>query len=358
MNWFKKIKHNYNLFTSDLSFSTIETLFKSDAPTLLSFYSNGTENTSKNGFIRFLVLVKNITFAFIQKLSPARRLLFLVAIYFFFSAVFTPSLINTVMAFSLVTLLLAFELADKLTAKDELEVARSIQQSLLPKEAPINASMEIAYFSEAAREVGGDYYDFYQNESSSMIVIGDISGKGMAAALHMVQVNTIMKSLNKEENLKDLVVEFNNKLQNLFPPSVFLTSSFLKLDENNNVVYCRAGHLPLIYYSFKEKTCNQISPSGIGIAIQSGAEKFENTLQENSLKVETNDIMVLYTDGLTETMNKNGDEFSEEKLRSLVCENTDLSADELKQLVLKKIAEFRGTVAPHDDLTLIILKAK
>ncbi len=358
MTWFKTIKHNYDLLTSDLSFSAVENLFKSDAPTLLSFYSSGTENQSKNGFVRFLVLVKNITFAFIQKLSPARRILFLVAIYFFLSAVFTPSLINTVLAFSLVTLLLAFELADKLTAKDELEVARSIQQSLLPTQAPEHESMEIAYFSEAAREVGGDYYDFYQSESSSMIVIGDISGKGMAAALHMVQVNTIMKSLNKEENLKDLVVEFNDKLQNLFPPSVFLTSSFLKLDENNDAIFCRAGHLPLLHYSFKDKTCNQISPSGIGIAIQNQSEKFKSTLQENLLKVEANDILVLYTDGLSETMNKKGDEFTEDKLRSLICENTDLSADELKQLVLREIAEFRGTVAPHDDLTLIILKAK
>jgi len=228
----------------------------------------------------------------------------------------------------------------------------------LPKQPPEHEAVEIAYFCETAREVGGDYYDFYQSESSSMIVIGDISGKGMAAALHMVQVNTIMKSLNKDENLKDLVVEFNEKLQNLFPPSVFLTSSFLKLDESNNVIYCRAGHLPLIHYSFREKTCKQISPNGIGIAIQNQSDKFKSSLQENTLKLETNDILVLYTDGLSETMNKNGDEFTEEKLRSLVCENTDLSAEELKKMVLKEIAEFRGTVAPHDDLTLIILKAK
>lgn len=354
MNWFNRIKENYKLLTSDLSFSSVENLFKSDAPSLLDFYVGDAENRGKNSFIRFFFLLKNLAFAFIKKLSPARRILYLVALYFIVSAM-VNGFFNSVIAFAIVTLLLAFELADKLTAKDELEVARIIQQDLLPKEPPQHTGYEFAFFTEAAREVGGDFYDYFQHEKTSTILIGDISGKGMGAALHMVQVNTILKSLSKKNDLKNIIVSFNEKLEQLFPMSIFLTSSFIQLDENRNIELYRAGHLPFLYYSAHEKKCRELLPNGLGIAL-GNPQKFETELQNLSIQVEKGDILLLFTDGLVETRNKDNEELGEQYLSDLVCDNATLSAIEIQKSILQNVLFFRGSRPPHDDLTLIVLK--
>jgi phosphoserine phosphatase RsbU/P len=355
MNWFNRIKENYKLLTSDLSFSAVENLFKSDAPTLLNFYAGDSQNTGKNRLVRFFFLLKNLAFAFIKKLSPPRRALYLVALYFIVSALFN-GFFNSLIAFAIVTLLLAFELADKLTAKDELEVARTIQQSLLPKNPPKHKGYEFAFFTEAAREVGGDFYDFFQNENNSTILIGDISGKGMGAALFMVQVNTILKSLSKNNTLENIVVSFNEKIEHLFPSTIFLTSSFIQMDGDGNIELYRAGHLPFIHYSAKEKKCNELLPEGLGIAL-GNPQKFKDQLRQQKIKMVKDDILVLYTDGLVETRNKHNEELGALRLNDFIHDNAELSATDIQKAILQNVLLFRGPRPPHDDLTLIVIKA-
>ncbi|NIA28736.1 MAG: SpoIIE family protein phosphatase [Actinobacteria bacterium] len=359
--WLNRLKRNYQILTSDLNFAAIETLIKSDAPSMLEFYTRDAKQPARkrNRFVRTLSLLKNLFIAFVIKLTPARRIIYLVALYFFISGIFSSRLLHSLIGFLLVNILLAFELANKLTAKDELEVARSIQLDLMPKTAPHLPHFDITFFSETAREVGGDFYDFVPMNGSThamMVIIGDISGKGMGAALHMVQVHTIMKDLGNEGDIKERLVEFNKRLKNLFPPETFLTSTFVGIERDNSIKLCRAGHLPLIYYASRNKSCSEITPGGIGIGL-ADSTIFASSLQEQSLDIFPGDVLVLYSDGLSETMNKTKEEFGEERIKTIIKKTSLKTALEIKEAILKSIVEFRGLTPPHDDLTLIVMKA-
>jgi len=359
--WLNRLKRNYQILASDLNFAAIETLIKSDAPSVIEFYTRDAKKpkTKRNRFVRTLSLLKNLFTAFVIKLTPARRIIYLVSLYFFVSGIFSGRLLHYFLGFLLLNILLAFELANKLTAKDELEVARSIQLDLMPKTAPHLPHFDIAFFSETAREVGGDFYDFVPMNGSAhamMVIIGDISGKGMGAALHMVQVHTIMKNLGREGDIKELLIEFNKKLENLFPPETFLTSTFVGIENHNSIKLCRAGHMPLIYYASKDKSCSEITPAGIGIGLADSAI-FASSLQEQSLEIFPGDVLLLYSDGLSETMNKAKEEFGEERIKTIIEKKNLKTAREIKEAILKSIAEFRGLTSPHDDLTLIVMKA-
>ena len=251
-------------------------------------------------------------------------------------------------------------MADKITAKDELDVARRIQTQLLPKNAPVNADYDIVFFTETAREVGGDFCNFIPGtgaNASLKVLIADISGKGMAAALYMVQVHTIMQSLKQVEDIKKYLVDLNEKLTPILPAQVFLTSSIIELSNNSELLICRAGHLPILYYSTASRTCTKIVPRGLGIGLTPNS-LFANNLEIKQLQPVKGDVIVLYTDGLIEAMNQYKKEFGEERLEKIVCANAELDAFDIQNMILKGIAGFRGGAAPHDDMTLIVMKHK
>ena len=359
--WFKKVKRNYKIFTSELSSGEIERLIKSDAPSIFQFYTQDIEKPSdkKNRLIRGIVLLKNLFIAFLKKLTPARRVVYLIALYFFIEGLVSLRPIYLFGGFALLNILLAFELADKITAKDELEIARTIQLGLMPKNAPKHPHYDLAFFNETAREVGGDFYDFLQQDGQSdsmTVAIGDISGKGMAAALHMVQVQAIMHSFNGSFDLKDMLIEMNKKMNSILPSKIFFTITLAELANNGAIRLCRAGHLPVIHYSSKTKKCQDIVPHGIGIGLTEN-ETFAKCLEETTIKPEPGDVMVFYSDGLTETMNKDKEEFGENLLKQLIPPVSDEPAQKIQEHILTGIANFRGLTPPHDDLTLIVMKA-
>ncbi len=143
-----------------------------------------------------------------------------------------------------------------MTAKDELEVAREIQMGLMPKEAPTDLGYDIACFSEAARDVGGDYYDFIQPQQlpgTTFLVIGDVSGKGMGAALRMVQVQAILHNLSEQyTHPKEILLALNQNLRSILKVGSFFTVSMAGFNSDNVLHLCRAGHMPLIHY---QKSC-------------------------------------------------------------------------------------------------------
>jgi sigma-B regulation protein RsbU (phosphoserine phosphatase) len=352
----------YDFYTSDLSYKEIEKLIKRDIPELYNFYVRKMKNEpgdqrSPRKFFKFL---RALFVEFLQQLTPVRRLLYTISIILFFYGFMSEAPHLIFLGFLLLNLLLAFELADKLVAKDELAIAREVQIGLMPKEPPINKFYDISCYSEAAREVGGDYFDFITNETSPetlYTVIGDISGKGMAAALHMAQVQAVLHNLIGYNNSpKEILTLLNDNFIKIFKKGSFFTTTLACITQDGSIVFSRAGHTPLLHYSMKQHQCCNIIPKGMGIGL-SNNHVFENSLEEIKIRPESGDILVFYTDGVVEAMNEFMQEYGEGMLKNVIINNAGQSAKRIQELILENISYFIGPSPAHDDLTFIVMKA-
>lgn len=358
-----KAKKLYDFYKGDLTIKDIEKLVVRDVPDLYDFYAGRMEKPeyTQNKIRRFIRTVKNIFIEFLEQLTPIRRIIFSVALVIYFFSYINADWQWATIAFILVCLLIAFELADKLTAKNELAVAQEIQKSLMPKSPPQNAHYEISCFMENAREVGGDYYDFIKCENSSeklFVVVGDISGKGMAAALHMVQVQSVLhQTIYECKSPKEILSSINNKIKRILPRGSFFTVCIASINPDGSLLLSRAGHLPVLHYKNDEDTFKNLLPKGIGIGIAEN-ELFDTTLGEICVKPNKGDILVFYTDGVIEARNRFKQEFGEERLKKIISKYKDSSPEIIKNYVVQNISIFMENAPSHDDFTLVILKAK
>ncbi|MBN2355459.1 PP2C family protein-serine/threonine phosphatase [candidate division KSB1 bacterium] len=352
----------YNTYTNDMTLKEMERLIRHEAPGVYKYYRRQMTQAGegKNCVMRWLIFARNFFTAFLLKLSPARRIVYFVALLFFFQGLYVSNLLYIVLSFLLLNVLLAFELAEKLIVKDELEVARTIQTALMPKQAPRLPSFEIACYSEAAHEVGGDFYDFIQpNEKigSTYMVIGDISGKGMAAALYMVQVQVLLHYLLQENAPpRDALLSLNKNLRDLFKADAFLTISLAEIMPSGIIHWCRAGHMPLLYYSRKAQQCLNITPNGMGIGLCNNND-FAKSLEETSISTQPGDLLIWFTDGVIENMNERKEEFGEERLKKVVEREANRSAQQIMQSITNMATTYRGSSLPHDDMSLVVMKA-
>lgn len=248
---------------------------------------------------------------------------------------------------------------EKQRLDDELRIARDIQKSLLPATPPAFEGMTIADLCEPAREVGGDYYDFFQLGPRQLgVMIADVSGKGTSAALYMAELKGLMLSLSqKERSPRRLLIEANRLLAAHLDNRSFITMTYLVIDLDARTVTCaRAGHTPLIAVS---KGCPEIvTPSGmvLGLRLPGASERFGDVLEEHTRPLHPGDAYVLYTDGITEAMNESGDLFSDEALARVVASQYHLDAAGIRERVVRDVKRFVGEAEPHDDMTMIILK--
>jgi sigma-B regulation protein RsbU (phosphoserine phosphatase) len=353
----------YELLKSDLSLDEIEKLVRRDVPALYEFYAREMEKPDgkQNFLMRVLVFSRNFFIAFLLKLTAARRLTYSVALIVFFYGLFVGLNPWILGGFIILNILLALEVTDKLIAKDELEVAREIQMGLMPEQAPFADRLEISCYSKPAREVGGDYYDFIRPQSdnhSLYIVVGDVKGKGMAAALYMVRVQALLQYLLEEiPSPKEVLIALNHNICKIMRKDYFISMMITRIQQNDKFSLCRAGHMPVIHYQAQERNCKIVAPKGIAIGLENSGY-FQRSLEEVNLDAKPNDVFIFYTDGLIETMNNKGDQYGEESLLKVIRENATKSPAEIKDSVLKNVAKFSGTAPSHDDLTLIVVKIK
>lgn len=357
------IKRIFDLYTSDLTMDEIDRLIKKESAEVYEFYKNQMPkvDTSKNKFQRTLIFARSLFNAFLLKMTAARRIFYIAALIIFFIGYINDTGSYLILSFIIINLLLAFEMADKLTVKDELALARKIQNNLLSQDPPILEKFEVTTYYESAKEVGGDYYDFLKggkDEETTYIVIGDISGKGMAAALYMVRVQAIIQFLVKNfTGLKKILINLKKYFSENLRKEYFLTLLITSISKTGKVKICRAGHTPVLHYKAGSASFEEVHPRGIGIGLNDKGV-FEDTLEEVAIITESGDILVLYTDGLTETMNSFREQYGEKRLEKIIGKNSDKSADEIKKLIINDIKYFRGDTAAHDDLTLVLLKAR
>ncbi len=178
----------------------------------------------------------------------------------------------------------------------------------------------------------------------------------MAAAIHMVQVQSILHGIVHSHNFpKEILSELNSSLMKVFKPGTFFTASLAAINGDGSIIFSRAGHLPLIHFLKKENTCSEIIPRGMGIGL-SGINVFSDSIIEYSLQPQSGDILLLFTDGVIETMNQQRIEYGMERLKKLISIHHDKDTEKIKSILLKDISYFRQSTPANDDLTFIIMK--
>lgn len=356
------LKRAYQLYISGLNREEIERLLKHDAQELYAYYSKDVLHSYQseiNSPISFLRFIKDLFVSFILKLTPARRAFYMVSLILFIWGMTAAQNLYSIAAFILLSLLLALELADKLRTKSELEFAREIQISLLPQIPPKIENLNTVAFTETALEVGGDYYDWFRLKNGQILfVIGDVSGKGITAALYMVRLQGFIQMLIKENlPVRQLLSRLNQLCKAQLKRNFFVTlATVLYTPGSGEIRVCRAGHNPVLYYSQEKQKCYRIEPSGLALGLEKNG-KFEATLEQVKTFIKPGDLLFLYTDGLNETLNKNLEMFSEKRIETIIRQFNTETPETLKSIFLKEVVRFRANQPIHDDLTFLIIKA-
>jgi serine phosphatase RsbU (regulator of sigma subunit) len=258
--------------------------------------------------------------------------------------------------------------AEKERLEQELRIARQIQMSLLPQGPLKLEGLCVTAHCEPAREVGGDYYDYFMlGDRRVGIIIADVAGKGTSAALYMAELKGLMLSLSQlHASPRELLMRANRIIAQHLDARSFITMTYAVVDLcARTFTYARAGHCPLIYLpgtagSRRPAAGRHVQvqvPDGLvlGLKIDSG-ERFDSLLEEMTIPLGVGDVVLLFTDGVTEAMNAEGDPFGEERLAALVGEHGDLPFEELRERILREIRAFVGETGLQDDLTLVLLK--
>jgi sigma-B regulation protein RsbU (phosphoserine phosphatase) len=247
---------------------------------------------------------------------------------------------------------------EKQRMEEELDIARRIQQGLLPKCNPSIKNLDICGISIPALSVGGDYYDFIQlADGKLLVVVADVSGKGMSAALYMSKIQGMLQlAAHMYKSPKEMLNEVNRRIYDGIERKSFITMVLGLFDPaKNEVIICRAGHnKPLIGYNgdlrFAEGT-------GIGLGLEPGPI-FEHELEEVRQTLEPGRVFVFYSDGLTEAMNEQKEQFGDATVYDLVKKHKDMTSSDLLDSILAGVRAFRGAAEPHDDLTLVVVKTR
>jgi sigma-B regulation protein RsbU (phosphoserine phosphatase) len=254
--------------------------------------------------------------------------------------------------------------AEKKRLEEELRIARAIQMSLLPR-GPLDVpGLGITALCVPAREVGGDYYDFFHLSGDRLgILIADVSGKGTSAALYMAELKGLVLALSQRyDSPRELLIEVNRIISEHLDSRSFITITYAVIDLQAGVMtFCRAGHTPLIFLPGPSSTLPSVRvliPNGmvLGLRIEGAADKFSELLEEERVDLSPGDVIVLYTDGITEAMNAESDLFGDTRLSRIVEEHGHLDSGELRERIMREIEAFVGVADQHDDMTMILLK--
>jgi PAS domain S-box-containing protein len=241
----------------------------------------------------------------------------------------------------------------------ELQIAAEIQKSFLPEVIPQMAGVDIAARTVMAKEVGGDFFDVIPYEIMVLdkgmlgLLVADVSGKGVPAALFMalsrivVRVNALWHS-----NPAEVIYSSNNTITNDSKSGMFVTLFFGLLNEKDrSLSYVNAGHNPPLVFRSRDSTFEKLLPTGIALGAMENQE-----YKSQSLKIDRGDVVVMYTDGVTESINSKEALFGEKRLIKVIQKNAHLSAQMILGEILSSVKAFAGDMPQFDDITLLVIK--
>jgi sigma-B regulation protein RsbU (phosphoserine phosphatase) len=239
----------------------------------------------------------------------------------------------------------------------ELEMAAEVQRHLFPADGLNNDHVEIYGICLPAQGVGGDYYDYFQIDQRHVgLAIADVAGKGIAAALLMstVQASLRCQFAAGDKPLPDVVSSINRLLRRSTNERSYATFFLAEFDRaTRQLTYVNAGHNPPIIATATEPRVKLLTAGGpiIGAFL-------DQTYEQEKVLLTSGDIIVVYTDGVTEALSPEGIEFGEERLRSIVLEVTSFSARQAAEHVIARVLEWQGHSSQHDDITLVVMNVK
>jgi serine phosphatase RsbU (regulator of sigma subunit) len=239
--------------------------------------------------------------------------------------------------------------------EEQLELAKDIQEGLNPMGFYDKKGIQIKGFTKAAKGVGGDYFDYLDiDENKVCALISDVSGKGVPASLVMVMIRTVFTTFISTSDVDPakVVQAINNSLSADFAIDKFATLFFLIYDRSTGeLAFCNAGHGPLICYRAAQKACSTAKLDGVPIGIMDEVE-----YKQAKVKLNPGDVVVLYTDGVTEMRNVHKEEYGFNRVKNFILNNHNLNAEDFVNSLVDDVNVFKGDVPPHDDETIIVFK--
>jgi sigma-B regulation protein RsbU (phosphoserine phosphatase) len=239
----------------------------------------------------------------------------------------------------------------------EIAAAKSVQQKLLPRSMPTFESVVVSAACIPAYEVGGDYYDFFPLDDKRLgVLIGDVSGKGISAAFYITLAKgVIVSQVRGIGSPSDVLHRVNALLYGVMERGKFVSMIYgIYNTHSREFSFANAGHNPLVVRRTSGEV-NTISAKGMAIGLDKG-ERFERAVTTDTVTLEKDDCILLYTDGVTEAMNTNNDEYGEERMIQAV-QAAPLNPADIVSAALADVRKFVGKAHQHDDITLVALQA-
>ncbi len=238
----------------------------------------------------------------------------------------------------------------------ELEFSSEIQRALLPQRPPDIPGLDVGAFSRPAQIIGGDYFDFFQFKNGAHgLAIADVSGHGFSSSLLMSSLQTALRTLSTDsDSVEDIVRRINKYFLHNVNLTTFLTLFLAQYDpDRRRLVYSNAGHNPpLLYHRDGREVVSWLDPTGAAVGLTS-----EYNLGSGLVALQPGDVLLLYTDGVTELMNPRKEFFGPERLAALVKENSALPAQELVSALRTGLDQFLEGAPLADDITMVAIKA-
>jgi len=351
------IKKFWRRVTDGVDLNQLWKQFQSDARSSYRLYAQEVDSPRTPGIGKvkhFFKVAGQFFWAIIEKLTPARRVLLLIALVFlfWFGSAFWGGLLMLVVV--------VLEVGDRVVMKRDLQIAKEIQAWLLPANPPQVPGLEIAFATRAANTVAGDYYDVFPRASSSsrggafLIAIADVAGKSVPAAMLMATFQASLKTLaSTAGSLAELVGRMNTyACSNSQNGRRFTTTFLAEYDPaSRRLTYVNAGHNAPILRR-QTGAIERLEVGGIPLGIQ------ENVPYESgTVTLQSGDWLVIFTDGVIEAENVRTEEYGEARLLTMLHANVAVAPLMLLNTIMLDLDRFVGNAPQHDDVTLLLLRA-
>jgi len=344
--------------------------FAADARSSYGFYGKDVDWDEVNKLPRWrrpFHIARHLFWAMMMKLTPARRVILLIAIILLFFSGFKFEFADhnsvevnfELFSALLFLLLLSLELADKITMKRDLEIAREIQAWLVPSTPPAIPNADVAFFTRAQNSVAGDYYDaFYPTADAAsggklLLVMADVAGKSVPAALLMATLQASLRTIASEGlPLTQLATRLNHyACAHSLGGQRFTTAVLAEFDPSTRkLTYVNAGHnSPVIRHA--NGGTERLESGGLPFGISD-----EATFPSAEVQLQPGDTLVLFTDGVVEAFNASGEEFSDPRWINVIRGLPVLNAQQTLSYLMKSVEDFVGATRQSDDITCLVLR--
>jgi len=380
----RRVTEFFDTYTKDLKAEDLQRLFTRDTREAYRFLTRGVQTDTFKALPwhrRLFAEARVLFLAFTMKLTPARRAVYGVSLVLMIiglinlfqgfgmseripvpplgvgvrvaTPLFQQGTVALIVAFAMMNLLVLLEVADRLSLKNDLEIARDIQQAMLPGSGYSAPGVETFGMSRPANTVGGDFYDILPLDDGRLVItLGDVAGKGSPAALLMALLLAMLRTL-VDENLEPaaLVTRLNAQVCRHAPGTRFITLFYAVYDPaTGTMIYVNAGHTqPLLVR--RNRSCERLTEGGMALGM------FEqSTYQTGHVVIQPDELVAVYSDGITEAENPHGRPFDESGLESALTANLSGSISAIGAAVVGAVERHTADTRLADDLTILLLR--